>query len=201
MPEQIPLYVLSGGRSSRFGSDKARARYCGETLLQRQIRLLEPIAFPVTVVADRAGKYDDLMLRTIADIAPGSGPLGGLESALQDRGQGWLLLTCCDMVAVNPEWVAQLCDQRKPGATAVVFKGQFFEALFTLYHSSMLPAVQERRAKGDLSLQDLFDSPTTIHLPLPNGWPALAHVNTPLELARSEASVIAEVSKQEGSER
>ena len=79
---RLPIYILAGGRSSRFGSDKARAVLDGEPLIKRVARMAMPIAESTTIVADRTGKYDDLGLRSIADDPPHLGPLGGLAAAL-----------------------------------------------------------------------------------------------------------------------
>lgn len=70
--------VLAGGRSSRFGSDKAVALYRGRSLLDHAIAALDPLVADV-VLAGRAHPY----LRTVADRpGPGLGPLGGLNGAL-----------------------------------------------------------------------------------------------------------------------
>ena len=98
----MPVYILAGGRSSRFGSDKARALLDGEPLVARLARQIEPVARRVTVVAEAADTYADLGLRTIADRRPGLGPLAGLEAALLDATNppkstaDWLILLSCD---------------------------------------------------------------------------------------------------------
>src|SRR5262245_52966476 len=102
---KIPVYILAGGKSSRFGSDKARAIFRGEALISRIAREVEAVASQVTVVAERAGKYDDLGLRTIADLQSGLGPIGGLLTALGECGDDWVFIASCDMVAINIEWI------------------------------------------------------------------------------------------------
>src|SRR5436190_19307235 len=105
----LPIYILAGGKSSRFGSDKARAEIDGEPLLARIVRVLKPAAKNFTIVADAENKYGDLGLRTIADVQPGLGPMGGLLTALNDlREPGYLLLCSCDMVALDCAWVEAL---------------------------------------------------------------------------------------------
>jgi len=88
-PDWIGL-VLAGGASSRMGTDKALLELSGRTLLDRAVAVLEAAgAERVIVSGDRPG-YD-----SVADIRPGLGPLGGLESVLAARGEllrGRLLL-------------------------------------------------------------------------------------------------------------
>ena len=49
----VQAYILAGGKSQRFGSDKSRARLGGTTLIGRTIRFVEKLDLPLTVVADR----------------------------------------------------------------------------------------------------------------------------------------------------
>ncbi|MFM9935072.1 MAG: molybdenum cofactor guanylyltransferase [Novosphingobium sp.] len=70
--------VLAGGRSSRFGSDKALAELGGRTLLARAVATLESLCDAVIVVG-----RSDAPATTISDRpAGGMGPLGGIAAAL-----------------------------------------------------------------------------------------------------------------------
>src|SRR4051794_14706591 len=77
----FPAYILAGGQSQRFGSDKARAPLDGKPLIVHVAESLKPIASSVTVVAKDFGEYDDLGLVSIGDLQPGLGPMGGLLTA------------------------------------------------------------------------------------------------------------------------
>jgi molybdopterin-guanine dinucleotide biosynthesis protein A len=84
--------VLAGGRSSRFGSDKAMALLDGRTLLDHAVAGLAPHVAQV-VICGRDGGLPD---RPHADM----GPLGGLNAALHHAlGHGFIgvLTTGCDM--------------------------------------------------------------------------------------------------------
>ena len=115
MSTQIVLgAVLAGGRSSRFGSDKALALLNGRTLLDHAIAAISPHIGQV-VVCGRAGGLADRPQRDM-------GPLGGLNAALHhavDHGFAGVLTTGCDM----PVYPAQL-PALLIGAQAAVVKGQ-----------------------------------------------------------------------------
>jgi len=84
--------VLAGGKSTRFGSDKALARLGGETLLMRAVDLLSGWCEKVVVVGREEAPAPTLPDRPRA----GLGPLGGIAAALYDaRDEGYeLVLTC-----------------------------------------------------------------------------------------------------------
>jgi molybdenum cofactor guanylyltransferase len=76
--------ILAGGRSSRFGSDKALAIIAGKTLLDHAILRLAP---QVTIIAINTNSTDAAFAQTglprIADATPDfRGPLAGILAAL-----------------------------------------------------------------------------------------------------------------------
>ena len=89
-PESVGL-VLAGGLSSRMGCDKAGIEWRpGQTLLARAIELAEAAGCRQIIVSGHRPGHD-----FIADRRPAMGPLGGLDSVLQERVQalaGKLLL-------------------------------------------------------------------------------------------------------------
>lgn len=179
----IPIYILAGGQSSRFGSDKARALVDGVPLLVGVARALGGPG-PVTVVAATDGQYEDLGLRTIADAHPALGPLAGLERALADRAAGWLLLAACDTLGLRPEWLERLAAARVGGRSAVAFRGEHWEPMPALYHTAILPAVRGRLGQEEQarSLHSLLEEHAAA-VALPGGWGALRSINTRADLA------------------
>lgn len=177
MNDGVPIYILAGGRSSRFGSDKARAMLWGRPLLAHVIESVEPIASRITVVADVAGRYDDMGVRTIGDGVPGAGPVEGLRAALRDCGEPWLLLTSCDFVGIDRAWLDTLLRARGGGVRAAAFRGDRWQPMLSVWRSDAL--VGEAR-----SMQAALDTVGAAALPLPHDWPANPGVNTREDLQR-----------------
>ncbi|MBU2917014.1 molybdenum cofactor guanylyltransferase [Psychrosphaera sp. F3M07] len=69
--------ILAGGYSSRMGEDKALLEIDGETLLQRNIKLLKQIGATDVFVS-----RNDFSEGSLPDIYPHQGPLSGVHSAL-----------------------------------------------------------------------------------------------------------------------
>ena len=111
--------VLAGGRSSRFGSDKAQAVMPdGRTLLEHALAAIAPHVEAVIV----CGRAIEGMASLPDRPAPDMGPLGGLNAALhfaKDQGYDAVLTTGCDM----PVYPASLA-QALAGQDAAVLKGQ-----------------------------------------------------------------------------
>jgi molybdopterin-guanine dinucleotide biosynthesis protein A len=101
--------VLAGGRSSRFGSDKALVLLAGQPLLAHAAHAILPFVSEIIVCGRRAtmGGW-----RAVADRpGPDLGPLGGLCGALQDaaaHGYDRVLTIGCDMPVVPAALIKRL---------------------------------------------------------------------------------------------
>lgn len=100
-------YVLVGGRSSRFGSDKALATWNGKTLALWVAEQVREAAGSVTLVGPRE-KYGSLGLPLIEDPIQGFGPLAGLSAALDHTAAAWNVVVACDMPHVTAGFLAFL---------------------------------------------------------------------------------------------
>ena len=134
-------YVLAGGASSRFGSDKALARIGDETLLARIYRLLQGATCDVRVVAV-PGRYPDFEGKLVGDRWPGHGPLGGIITALlltaENSGPEWNLILSCDMPFLSAEWLSYLCARalRSPAEVVVPESRHGWEPLCACWRTS-----------------------------------------------------------------
>ena len=179
----IQGYILAGGKSQRFGSDKARVLLDGELLIERAVRCVRDLGISATVVADPADRFADLDLPTIVDLRPDHGPLGGLAAALKDcPHDSWAFVTCCDLKVLRPHWFEQLRARISIEYQAVAFRDQAWQPLVALYTPALLSTVTKLLDSGDLSLQRLLDQVATQPVELPRDWLTPPSINTPTDL-------------------
>jgi molybdopterin-guanine dinucleotide biosynthesis protein A len=180
-------YVLAGGKSTRFGSDKALAELDGEPLILRLARAVAPVARELIVVAERADKYASLGLPTIGDVLPDRGPLGGLLTALEHAPTpAQILLVTCDLVVFEASWVETLATSAE-GARAVAFRDDRWQPFPGLYHTELGGDARRAVARGELGMGRFLDTVSARAVPLPRDWPPLVQANTRADLARFRA--------------
>jgi len=110
--------VLCGGRSSRFGTDKAIVEIDGQPLAARIVTALRAGgADPVVAVGGSAG--DVLGVPTVPDRFPGEGPLAALATALLYARAGLVVVTSCDLPLLRGRHVAQLIAAASEDLAAV----------------------------------------------------------------------------------
>lgn len=178
----IQGYVLAGGQSARFGSDKARVLVHGKPLILHVTAALEPFAGPAAAVVDRPGRVADLGLREVLDGGEHRGPLAGLKAALEDAAPGWIALVPCDVIGLRAEWLEVLRTAVRAGDLAVAFRDDRWHPLPGLYHTDLLPHVLEKLEQGDGALWRLLEHAHARAVPVPEGWRALARIDTPADL-------------------
>jgi len=143
-------YVLVGGRSSRMGTDKALLRFRGAALAAHVANTVAGAAGSATLIGDPQ-KYGHLGYPVLPDRSPGTGPLGGIESALSYTSADWNLVVACDMPAISAPFLRSLLDAAaRAGADALVPSGPSGhpEPLSAVYHRRCLPAIRRALAAG-----------------------------------------------------
>ena len=100
---EIRGYVLAGGKSSRMGSDKALLNIEGQTAIERQGQLLDPLcAQGVFIAGARTTELLKLSWPVIQDSTLDQGPLFGITSALQHAENGIAVILAVDLLAIHP---------------------------------------------------------------------------------------------------
>ena len=105
--------VLVGGAARRAGGrEKYLFSYRGKTFLERLIDALHSVVDEILVVAKDSSQCEQFLnlnaVRCVADIHPGDGPVGGLQTgAIYAKGD-LIFAVACDMPCVRPEVVKRL---------------------------------------------------------------------------------------------
>lgn len=171
-PSRIIGAVLAGGRSRRFGSDKALAEWRDKPLIEHAIAALAPWCARVVVVGRDWPGSDACPDRP----APGLGPLGGIAGALRaarDSGYGAALTIACDTPVLPATVARDLCAGGSRRCAEVPVIGCWTVAL--------LPGLDRwLAAEGDRSVRRWADA-AGVRAIAPGV--VIANVNTPADLA------------------
>ncbi len=193
LASRVEGFVLAGGRSRRFGADKALVPVGGRPLLAHSIAALEAVGLRGRVVASDPAPYAGLAGGVVASERPGRGPTEGLRAAMEACATPWILLLGNDMPGVAAPvlraLLAALPPQDPPAARAVCFgeaSGRR-HPLPGLYHRSLAPYLAA--LPGGVSLQRVLDEASALVLPVPpeDAGRSLANINTPGDLEDFEA--------------
>lgn len=104
-PKPVPpveAFILAGGQSSRFGSDKALAVWQGRTLLEHAMSAVAPLNLPTRVVVRDPAPYAAYATAFVLGERPGLGPAEAVRAALETSLAPWGLFLTADMPGAGP---------------------------------------------------------------------------------------------------
>ncbi len=183
--------VLAGGRSSRMGRDKAMTPFRGEPLISRPLAALRDAgAVEVAVVGGDPATIPGLGVELVPDGHPGSGPLGGLLTALARSRFDLVVILACDLPLLRADAVRDLVhelDKSTASAVVPVVEGRL-QPLTAAYRRGIEPRLREIFASGTRSVTSAVERVGAAHF---HGiTPAqLTDVDTPEQLERLEESL------------
>jgi molybdopterin-guanine dinucleotide biosynthesis protein A len=159
--------ILAGGRATRLhGADKSRLVVGGRTIRDRQLDVLRGLVDEIVLIGvdpaagDHApGPHPDVP--RLPDLAPGRGPLGGIQAALHHGDAACTLIVACDLPFLSRPFLAFLLARAldADGSADVVVprSGDRLHPLCATYNRRVREAVDRRVASGALAVQALFD--------------------------------------------
>lgn len=105
MESGLTSIVLAGGRSSRLGREKSGEIIAGESLIERIVNRLSYLNTEILfVISDQQMNscfFPHTKAKTVVDLYPGQGPLGGIHTGLVYSNTLYNLVVACDMPFLN----------------------------------------------------------------------------------------------------
>jgi len=140
---EITAFILSGGKSSRIGIDKALLSIEGKPLVQRLVELLDSIFPEVVISSNELDLYNFTWKKIVQDIYSGRGPLAGIHSALQFSHTEKNFIISCDMPFVSAELIKFLCVYNSDKRIILPKAEGRIQQLCGLYSKSILAEVEK----------------------------------------------------------
>lgn len=148
---KITGIVLAGGKSSRFGTNKALFSYQGKELIVHVIDVLKSLCHHIIISTNHPDDFAFTGMETARDIHPDCGPVGGLHACLSQSSTDHNLIAGCDLPWLNrqlPEFILK----NKNGYQVVMPVHQgLTETMVAYFHKScteeLEKAILEKRYK------------------------------------------------------
>ena len=174
-------FVLTGGRSTRMGRDKALLPIEGSLLVQRTAEVVRAAAGSVTLIG-APGRYTHLGLPVLPDLVDNCGPICGLHTALKTTAADWNLIVACDMPGLTAGFLGNLLAAAKQlGCACLVPKTDSgLHPLCGVYHRRAGDVVEFAIHHNSFKMHDLLKSLGAASWPVADAS-LLENVNTPLE--------------------
>ncbi|RKX19793.1 MAG: molybdenum cofactor guanylyltransferase [Candidatus Zixiibacteriota bacterium] len=180
--------ILTGGKSSRFGKNKALVEIDGEPLARRIHDLLLNMFNRVLVIGGQPEMFKDQDLEVIQDRIHGVGALGGIYTGLVESSDPWIFAVACDMPSLNNKVIEILIKNIGNEDILCPRIDKIRQPLHAIYHKSCIEKIEILKHRKDLCLPLLFENADVRFLSdsyfkdVDNYKSSFVNFNTPREL-------------------
>lgn len=153
-PAAVTGVILAGGKSTRYGENKALVKVGGTSLIEQVVRVMQSQFSRVLLVTNSPREYSHLNLPMHRDLIPGLGPLSGIHTGLSLISGEAAFFAACDMPALNPDLIGYMLSVREDFDVVIPRIGKNVEPLHAIYHRRCLPAIERLiKARGHRIIQ------------------------------------------------
>jgi len=163
--------ILCGGRSRRFGKDKALLTIDGVPMVRRMAGRISPVVDEIIIAARDPAQHESLAAisaipdgaEVVCDHVLGYGPVAGILAGLSASKSEYSICLACDLPYVNPDVIDALFGCAKANNSDVAIPKHpdgVLEPLHAVYGRSMVGACrdamgeEEHTIRGAISLLD-----------------------------------------------
>lgn len=196
--ENAPTYaaiVLAGGRSTRFGRDKASEPLLGKPLLQHVVDRVAPLVSELIIVRAPGQALPpieaSIPVTIVDDAYPGTGPLGGIYTGLEAASADRCIAVACDMPLLSGPLLRELL-LRSTGCDVVMPVIEYPEPLHAVYGRICLEPMRARLDAGQLKITGFLGAVNVCYMREPEcraldpDLRSFINANTEEDLARAE---------------
>jgi len=150
----ISAFILIGGKSERFGSEKWRANINGKSVLDRIWDAC--MHFEERIVIGKE-KPKNFIKPFICDQLEIQAPINGLYTAMQHTEHDWIQLVSCDLPLIEADVFQILWNTKTQESDAVIpLTNNQHQVTCALYHRRILNYLKSAIDKNDFSLLSLI---------------------------------------------
>lgn len=149
--------ILSGGKSSRMGTNKALLKLNEKTTIERMVDILKIYFDDIILVTNDMESYQFLGVKMVSDHYPGKGPLAGFHAGLMASDYDVNFITACDMPFISGELAATLVNMiDHHDALVPVINGKM-QTLCAVFQKKSVAKIEECIENGRLPIKHLLD--------------------------------------------
>jgi molybdenum cofactor guanylyltransferase len=149
--------ILSGGKSSRMGTNKALLKLNEKTTIERMVDILKIYFDDIILVTNDMESYQFLGVKMVSDHYPGKGPLAGFHAGLMASDYDVNFITACDMPFISGELAATLVNMiDHHDALVPVINGKM-HTLCAVFQKKSVAKIEECIENGRLPIKHLLE--------------------------------------------
>lgn len=160
---EITAIILSGGQSTRMGTDKALLILNNKTLLENTIEICKPLCTNI-LISSNFPEHQKFGYKVIPDEIKNSGPMAGIYSCLKKSETEWNFVISVDAAFVKTEIIEDLIQHTNHYDAVVPEHKTGKEPLIALYNKNVVSVLKRHLESGNLKMHNLLKRLNTKYL-------------------------------------
>lgn len=148
--------ILSGGKNTRIGFNKAFIKIDNITVIEIIINKLKKIFEEIIIVTNFPEEYQKFNVKVVKDIIPDKGPLGGLYSGLVNSKSQYSFVVACDMPFLNVELIEFIKNNCSEFDVIVPKHKNGYEPLHAIYSKDCIYHIEKQLGQDNLKITGFF---------------------------------------------
>lgn len=157
----ISSIILAGGKSLRLGRDKIIEKVGKTTLLEKVISRIDSLSKDIVIVTAEERDFSPLTdhpkVKTVSDIFPGRGSLGGIYTGLVKAESFYNLVIAADMPFLNRGLLMYMAGMADGYDFIIPKIGSYYEPLHAIYSKNCIKPIEKMIEKDRRVIIELFD--------------------------------------------
>jgi molybdopterin-guanine dinucleotide biosynthesis protein A len=153
--------ILAGGRSLRLGHDKILEKIGDKSLLERVVSRIDTFSENIIIVTAHERTFARLAkhpkVKTVSDILPGQGSLGGIYTGLVTSSSFYNLVVAADMPFLNESLLRYMIDKAEGFDFILPRVEGLFEPLHAIYSRNCIAPIKAILEQGKRVIIELFN--------------------------------------------
>jgi len=143
MHNPVTAIILSGGKSSRMGRNKALLKIGNKTIIERVRDQMQHLFNEVLLITNTPDEYKFLNLPIYEDIYKHKGPLAGIHSGLLNSSTDTNFIISCDLPLITKEMIEYLVEFKTNKLITVARADGYIQQLAGKYSKDCLKTAEE----------------------------------------------------------
>lgn len=143
MYNDITGVILSGGKSSRMGTNKSFLKINDTTIIGRIVELMKSIFAEVIVITNTPEEYEFLNVPLYEDIYKWKGPLAGIHSGLVHSKTEKNFVISCDVPLMTKDMIEYIVEFDTNHPVTIARADGFIQQLAGRYSKSVIPKAEK----------------------------------------------------------
>ncbi len=163
--QNISCFLLAGGKSKRFGHNKALIQIGGKRLIDIIIKKLSEVFPEVCLITTPQNSYQDIQIKKYFDIIPDKGSLGGIYTGLVESKTSHSFFFACDMPFINVELIEYMKKVKLDYDLLIPRTEKGLQPLHAVYSKVCIPHIERMISENNFKIINFYDKINIEYIP------------------------------------